>query len=220
MSEEHSDQSTDGGTDQEIDPERLRAELAQIKDAMGIKERYPTRFTLWLVFGVCVLAASLGSQVIALRGLEPLLHSVVWFASIGVGGLYRGVTQSETSNGSRHTTQAKPRLWLQFGAVFTMYLVFVFTIGAATAIQPDILESLIFSLTVALVGVAYLVVGESLRAYYIRRRDRWAFYVGGGWMVLLAVAIPNVELLETWGYTAFGVLYGAHAVASYFVLSS
>jgi hypothetical protein len=39
-------------------------------------------------------------------------------------------------------------------------------------------------------------------------------------MLLLAVAIPNVELLETWGYTAFGVLYGAHAVASYVVLSS
>jgi hypothetical protein len=231
MSEERTDQITDGGDkqatggvrgggQQEIDPEQLQAELTQIKDAMGLQERYPSRFTLWLVFGVCVLLASLGSQVIALRGLAPSLHSVVWFLSIGGGFLYQGVSQSETDTGSRHSTQAKPRLWLQFAAVFALYFVVVFGLGSVTVLESSSLESLIFSFTIALVGVAYLVVGESLRAYYIRRRDRWAFYTGGSWMLLLAIAISNVELLETWGYTAFGILYVVHAVASYVVLSS
>jgi hypothetical protein len=231
MSKEHSDQITDGGNtqatgggsegeQQEIDPERLQAELAQIKDAMGLEERYPSRFTLWLVFGVCVLLASLGSQAIALQGLPPSLHSVVWFGAIAAGGVYQGWSQRETNTSSPHSSQAKPRLWFQFAAVFAVYFVAVFSLTSLTEIQPDTLESLIFSLTVALVGVAYLVVGESLRAYYIRRRDRWAFYVGGAWMILLAIIIPNFELLETWGYTAFGVLYAAHAVASYVALSS
>lgn len=231
MSEEHSDQIADGGNErvagntkkseqQEIDPERLKAELAQIKDAMGLEERYPSQFTLWLVFGVCVLLASFGSQFIVLRELSPLFHPVVWFVLIGAGGLYQGWSQHETASSSRHSDQAKPRLWVQFGAVFTLYLVVVFTIGTVTDAPAETVESLIFSRSVALVGVSYLVLGESLRAYYIRRRDRWAFYIGGGWMVLLAIVIPNVELLETWGYTAFGALYFVHAVASYVALSS
>lgn len=231
MREENDDRATDGGNrrvaggdgegeHQEIDPERLRAEVAHIKDAMGLEERYPSRFTLWPVFGVCVLLASLGSQVIALEELSPLLHPAVWFVSVGAGGLYQWWSRPETDGGSRRSSQAKPRLWVQFGAVLAVYGVVVVTVGSVTDVQSGALESLIFSRSVALVGVAYLVLGESLRAYYIRRRDRWAFYVGGAWMVLLAAVIPGVESLETWGYAVFGILYFVHAVASYVALSS
>jgi len=78
---------------------------------------------------------------------------------------------------------------------------------------------LLFSLIVALVGVAYVVVGESLKAYQIRRRDRYAFYVGGAWMLVLAVLIPNIEILQTWGYATYGLLYAVHAVGSYVYLA-
>ena len=74
------------------------------------------------------------------------------------------------------------------------------------------------SLVVGLVGVAYLVVGEALRAYYIRRRDRFAFYVGGAWMLVLAALLPSIEFFHTWGYATFGVVYAAHAVVSYLLL--
>jgi len=104
--------------------------------------------------------------------------------------------------------------------VFGVYFVAVFNINSVASVEPDALESLIFSLSIALVGVGYVVIGESLRAYYIRRRDRWAFYAGGGWMVLLALVIPSVDLLETWGYAVFGILYFVHAVVSYVALLS
>jgi hypothetical protein len=96
MSEERTDQITDGGDkqatggvrgggQQEIDPEQLQAELTQIKDAMGLQERYPSRFTLWLVFGVCVLLASLGRVVCGVR--RPLALEMLPGRAITVVGL-------------------------------------------------------------------------------------------------------------------------------------
>lgn len=204
---------------EEIDPEALRQEVEQIKDAMGLQERYPSQFALWLVFGVLVLLASLGSQLIVYRDLPGYYHPLVWFGFVGVGAAYQWWSlQNDASNRAR-PTDTKPRIGLQFAAVFAMYVVVLFTFGSAIETTAEAESILLFSLPVALVGVAYLVTGESLRAYYIRRRDRWSFYLGGAWMLLLAVVMPNVEMLETWGYTVFGITYAVHALGSYLVLS-
>lgn len=62
-----------------------------------------------------------------------------------------------------------------------------------------------------MLGLGYMVAGETLKAYRIRARDRRAFHAGGLLMVVLGVAIPNVEVLHTWGYAAFGASYVTYA---------
>lgn len=201
----------------DADPEALQTELERIKDAMGLRDRYPSQFGLWLVYGALVLAASLASQFVVLRGLPGWWHPVAWFVPMGAGGLYSWRRQSAERTAASET---KPNLLLQGGAVAALYVVFVFGLAPVLDGAPDRLVSItIFSLVVGLVGAAYLVMGESLKAYFIRRRDRYAFYLGGTWMIVLAAAMPNVATLRTWGYTVFGVTYALHALAAYVVLS-
>lgn len=203
----------------EIDPETLQQEVAQIKDAMGLQERYPGRFWYWIIFGLAVFVASVGSQVIALRDLSPTLHAVVWGVPLGGVGAYQWWdTRGQTSSGVS-STATKPRIGVLWLSVFALVVVVLLTVlPAAEGTGEESTEILLFSLIVGFVGVGYLVVGEALRAYYIRRRDRWAFYIGGVWMLVLAVLMPTVELLETWGYLTFGVAYVGHATVSYLTL--
>ena len=197
----------------DVDPERLQADLDQIKDAMGLQERYPSRFRLWLVIGALVLLGSLGSQVIELEGLSSSLHTAVWLGVWGGVGLY----ELAVGRTSGETTGTRPRVGLQFLAVVVTYPAVLLTVGP---VLPDDTGTIVnFALAVGLIGAGYLVIGEALRSYYVRRRDRWAFYVGGAWMLLIAPLLPNVGVLETWGYSVFGVLFAIHAGASYLVLS-
>lgn len=201
----------------EIDPDALRDDLDQIKDAMGIQERYPSWFHLWLVYAVLVLAASIASQVIVLRGLPGYWHAVAWGGLMGAGGVYQWwLARSEEPT----ATGATPNVLVQFGAIGSMYVVYVLVLGPVLDwLAPRLAAIVTFSLIVALVGVAYLVAGESLKAHRIRARDRYAFYVGGAWILVLAVLMPNVAFLRTWGYVAFGALYAVHGVGSYALLS-
>jgi len=204
--------------DTEIDPEVLRQEVEQIKGAMGLNERYPSEFRYWLVYGVLIALASGGSQLIALYELPNISHSVVWFGLLGAGGIYQW-SKSSPTNIQRSSTGTKPRLGLLYPAVFSFIIVVLFVVFPETDSLPDAQrEIIVFSQFVGLTGVAYLVVGEVLRAYYIRQRDRWAFYLGGVWMLVLAVLLPNVEFLNTWGYGVFGILYVVHALVSYLAL--
>ncbi|MFB6352603.1 MAG: hypothetical protein ABEJ92_00805 [Halobacteriales archaeon] len=201
----------------DADPEALQTELERIKDAMGLRDRYPSQFGLWLVYGALVLAASLSSQLIVLRGLAGWWHAVAWFVLMGAGGLYSWRRQSADRTSAN---DARPNVLLQGAAVAALYV--VFAIGLAPVLDGvtgRLAAITIFSLVVGLVGTAYLVTGESLKAYFIRRRDRYAFYFGGAWMLVLAAIMPNVPALRTWGYTVFGVAYAIHAVVAYVVLS-
>ncbi|MFB6218006.1 MAG: hypothetical protein ABEH77_02335 [Halobacteriaceae archaeon] len=201
----------------EVDPEALRSELRTIKEAMGVSERYPSQFRLWLVYGGLVLGASLVSQFVALRGLPGYWHAVAWFGFMGAGGLYGWYTGSSREGAE---TGTKPNIPLQFGAVFALYFVFLFALAPAFGALEGALRSItVFSLVVALVGAAYLVVGESLKAYYVRRRDRWAFHLGGVWMLALAALLPNVGVLREWGYATFGVVYALYAGGAYLALA-
>ncbi len=202
--------------DPEIDVERLRTELDHIKDAMGIQQRYPGRFRLWLVYGILVAVAATGSQLVSLFELPSWGHWVSWGVTMGAGGIYQGATGEQPSEGSG---EGKPDIWLQYAAAFVYALV---AIAIVSPILPDTANaasgSYVFAIVVGAVGLAYIVVGNSLKSYYIRKRDRYAFYVGGVWMFALAALIPYVELLQTWGYAAFGIVFGLHAVGSYLAL--
>jgi len=201
--------------DSEIDVDALRAELEQIKDAIGLRDRYPSLVRLWLVYGVLVAVASAGSQYVALQDLPEYWHGAIWFVTMSVGGGYQWYAGDRES---RPAAAGKPNVLVQFGAILALYFVFV-TALSGVDLPPETGEIVVFAVVVALVGTAYLVMAESLRAYYIRRRDRLALAVGGLWMLGFAALAPNVEFLRTWGYAVFGGCYAAYAAGAYLVLS-
>lgn len=205
-------------SESEVSPEELRAELDTIKDAMGLRERYPGRIRSWLVYGLAVPIAALASQYIELATLPAWYHAPAWVLTMVLAGIVAGaVTQSDGGPAS----EGKPRIALQFASVLAFYAVIV--VGLSPVLDGaarDIASATVFALVVGLTGVAYLVVGNSLRAFYIRRRDRLALYGGGGWMLAYAALMPNVALLVEWGYAGFGVAYAAYALAAYAVLTT
>lgn len=201
--------------DTELDAEDLRAELNQIKEAMGLHERYPSQFQAWLVYAGLVLLASLVSQAIVTFELPPWGHPVAWFGLIGVGVAYgRYVLPDDGTTGD-----AVPSIRVQGLAVAGYILAVLVAVGplldgageaVGTATQ--------FGLILGGVGVYYLLVGSSLRAYRVRARDRYAFYAGGAWILAYAAAMPRVDVLQEWGYAVFGILFALHGVGSYVAL--
>lgn len=201
----------------EIDVDRLRTELDQIKDAMGIQERYPSQFQLWLVYGVLVGLAALGSQAVVLLDLPGWGHWVSWGVFMGAGGVYQWLATDEYPDGEAGT---KPDIALVYLAVLCYALVVIAAVSPLFAGADEaVVGSTVFAVAVGAVGLAYLVAGNALKAFYIRRRDRLALYVGGLWMLGLALAIPRIPVLQRWGYAAFGIAFGLHAVGSYLALA-
>ena len=203
---------------EELDVDELRSELETIKDAMGIKERYPSQFQLWLVYGLLVALASLGSQLVVLLELPWWGHWLSWGSLMALGGAYQAVGMDDYPDAG--SAEAKPDIPFVYLTVFA-YAVVVLTIIAPLfdGVSGVVASSTIFAVLVGAVGLAYLVAGNLLKAYYIRKRDRQTFYVGGVWMLVLAGVIPHVGVLRTWGYAAFGIAFGVHAVGSYVVLA-
>jgi hypothetical protein len=201
--------------DPELDVETVRAELDQIKDAMGLQERYPSQFRTWLVYGLLVPVAAAASQVVELQGLAGWWHFVAWTVTMSLGGIYQWWAHPD---GYEVASEGKPRIGILAAGVFAYFAV-VAGLLAPLSVSDSLGSVLTFAAIVGLVGVSYVVIGETLRAYYVRRRDRLAFLVGGAWMLALAAAMPNVAALREWGYAVYGVLYALHSLAAYAVLS-
>jgi hypothetical protein len=200
---------------QELDKAALRSEIESIKDAIGINERYGSQFHLWLVYGVLVGLASVGSQAVVSLDLPWWGHWVSWGVLMGVGSVYQWFVSDDTAGG---TAEAKPSIGLLYAAVFGYVVVIIAAMSAFLDGSPSVVGSTVFAVFVGGVGTAYLLVGNVLKAYYIRRRDRLAFYVGGGWMLVLAALLPQVSILREWGYGVFGLAFAVHAVGSYIYL--
>ncbi|WP_254863464.1 hypothetical protein [Halovivax gelatinilyticus] len=202
-----------GETD--VDPDALQADLDRIKDAMGLRERYPMAFQLWLLYGGLVVLAAFGSQAVATFELTRWGHFLTWAGLMGLGSLVARWRFGTFSGGD-----ATPNLWVQTLAVFGLI------VAAFAAMDPvvgdasrTVDEAVTFAVIVSGIGAAYVVHASSLRAYHVRARDRYAFYAGGAWMLAYGPLMANVAFLLEWGYAAFGILFGLHAVASYVVLS-
>jgi hypothetical protein len=206
-------------TDQEIDVDALRTELDQIKDAMGIQERYESATSVWLLFGIAVPLAAACSQYVHLQELPQWYHSIIWLVVLGGGyGLFLAFAD-EGQRWTRSTFEGKPNLWLQFGIVYLAAIPLQTIVVEYTGEMAYAAESsMALSIIVVMLGVAYGVFGSSLRAFYVRERDRWVFYAGAIWMVALGVAIPQSTALETWGYAVYGGCYLVYAIAAYFVI--
>jgi hypothetical protein len=203
-------------SDERVDADELRSELNQIKDAMGIQERYDSATRLWLLFGVAVPVAAALSQWVHLGRHPQWWHTVTWFGVLGgAAALYFAFVDDRPGR----TSAGKPNLIVQFAVVYfaavpIQIIVFAYTgnLGYETE------STLVLSLIVVLLGVAYGVFGASLRAYRVRTLDRWVFYAGTVWMVAFGVATPQVAVLQTWAYAAYGGCCFLYAMAAYLVL--
>jgi FtsH-binding integral membrane protein len=204
-------------SEEEVDPAELQRELETIKDAMGLQERSESATSVWLLFGLLVPIAALASQYVHLERLPQFFHTPIWLGVIGVGVFayfgFSGRREFDIAPG-------KPNVAVQFVVV---YLASIPLQTIASAYAPDLgyeaESALALSIIVVLVGIGYAILGTSLRAYRIRRRDRAVFFAGTAWMVALGVAIPQVAVLQTWGYAAFGGVYFIYAMAAYLLLS-
>lgn len=206
-------------TTDDVDADALRTELDQIKAAMGIQDRYSGAIQQWLLYAVLVAVASALSQFVVLERLSGWYHFPVWVGVFG-GGAFLGTWYLDRHRDEPEPGTPKPSLAFQFAVVFLAFLPIQFVFGPITTEASYLVESAtILGLVLVLLGLSYLLMGNALRAHYIRRRDRLALHVGGVLMVALGVAVPNVEALHTWGFTAFGVTYVAYALGAYAVLS-
>ena len=201
----------------DIEREELREELETIKGAMGLQERYGSELRLWLVYAVLVGLASLGSQAVVTLELPPWGHWLSWGVFIGAGVLYQNVALGDDYGGG--DSETRPGLGLQYGAVLAYALVVLAVVAPLlSGVEGALASSIVFAVAVGAVGTAYLLAGNALKAYRIRRRDRLAFYAGGAWMLALAVLLPRVPFLQRWGYAVFGLAFAVHAVGSYLAL--
>ncbi len=198
----------------DVDPEQLQAQLDRIQEAMGITERYRSAIEQWLVFGVLVAAASVVSQFVYANELPWLWYWVVWIGGLGGGSaLYARLRGESVSWGG---DEGRPDVNAIVGAVYFAFLPILWIVGYYA---PDLTyaENSLLALSVVsvLLGVAYLVVGNVLKAYYIRAGDRYAFYAGGVLLAALGPALPAFEPTRTYPYLVFGGVYLAYSVVAY-----
>lgn len=202
-------------TDEEIDVEALQAELTQIKDAMGIQDRYSAAAEIWLFFGVLVVIAAALSQYVHLKELPAVLHTVIWLG-VFAGGFSVWWLVSDAPSEMTWTTDGKPNLVVLFAIPYAASVPLQTVAGSYVgdlAYQAE--SAMVLSIILIMLGVAYGAMGAGLKAYYIRRRDRLPLYVGTVLLVGLGVAIPTADVLEQWAYAVFGGVYFAYALVSY-----
>ncbi|WP_255192939.1 hypothetical protein [Natronobeatus ordinarius] len=204
--------------DGEVDVDALRADLEGIKDAMGLHERYPSQFQLWLVYAPLTMLAAFGSQAVVTYELPGWGHAAAWGGFMGAGALYAWYVGDEYDEPERGPP--KPGTRVQLLAIVGYLLAVLFVVSPFLEDATALVESAtIFALVVGAVGASYVVTGATLAAYYVRDRDRYAFYIGGAWILVFAVAMVRIPFLQEWGYAVFGVCYAVYGVLAYLSLA-
>jgi len=203
-------------SDGDVDPRDLQQDLDRIKDAMGIAERYESATEQWLLFGVFVAVGSAVSQVLVLERAPGFWIPVVWLVLLAASAL--GLSQRYDY--SYGPGRGDPNVGFQILAAYLGSFAVLFAVGPFLPELGYLAENaLTLGIIAVMLGVGYLVAGETLKAYRIRARDRYALHAGGVLLVVVGVAIPTVEALHTWGFAAFGASYAVYAAASYLVLT-
>lgn len=202
-------------TNEEIDKEALQAEIGQIKEAMGLHERYPYMTKLWLTEGILVGILSIVLQIIVYRDISFFWYGIV---AVGIVIVEQVVFRRIVRNAERTATGPKPSLTVLIVAITLGVFALFFGLDPVIAHQT-VNEAVVSAVVVtALFGVLYLSVGNMLIAYSIRKTDRYAIHIGGLWLFVLAAAITHVPLLQRWAYAAIGVSVIVHGIGSYLVL--
>ncbi|MCU4972481.1 hypothetical protein OB955_06985 [Halobacteria archaeon AArc-m2/3/4] len=197
------------------DKEALRAELGQIKAAMGLREEYPYWWRWWLVEGIGVgllfpliqfgLRDGFSYPLIALVVGVFLGHQLALWRILKD---YEKPTTGVPSWDAWNVTLIAGILAIAIGfGPVTDQLAFEYTM------------TVIFVAAGSVAGVAYLFMGQLLEGYDIRTADRYAFYVGGAWLLVLVAVVPHVPFLREWAFAVLGIGLAIHNIGSYVVLS-
>ena len=215
MSEDHDPAS---GTATDPDPEALREDIDRIKDAMGIADRYEGAPEQWLLFGGVVALGAALSQYVVLERHPELWFFAIWF---GLFGSFGAVLYWRSDGYSWGPGKGEPNVGFQILVVYAGAFLAQFVARPFLSELTYVAESAyVLGIVLVMLGLGYVVAGETLKAYRIRDRDRYAFHVGGVLMAVLGVAVPNVGVLRKWGFAAFGATYLVYALATYQVLTS
>ncbi|ELZ11258.1 hypothetical protein C478_12635 [Natrinema thermotolerans DSM 11552] len=198
----------------DVDPDRLEAELAEIKGAMGLASDHPYWWRFWIVEGVCTGLLFTIVQFWLREGFRPWI--AVAFAGV-VGCCELAKRRLRSSYEPPAAGLPSQRRW--FVAVLAGVIALVVglrpvfeSLGPTNAVRLAIVAA------GAVVGVGYVLMGQLLAAYDVRPADRYAFVVGGAWIMVLSAAIPYIPAFEGWEYAAFGIGIALHHVATYVAL--
>lgn len=199
----------------DVDPDRLEAELAEIKGAMGLASDHPYWWRFWIVEGVCTGLLFAVVQFWLREGFRPWI--AVAFAGV-VGCCELAKRRLRSSYEPPAAGLPSQRRW--FLAVLAGVVALIVGLRPVfEALSPTNAVRLAIVAPGAVVGVSYVLMGQLLAAYDIRAVDRYAFVGGGAWIMVLSAAIPYVPALEGWEYAAFGTGIALHHVATYLALS-
>lgn len=196
----------------DVDRRELQEQLARIKGAMGLEERYPGQRQMWLVYGVAVGGVSVLTNVVFALELPNAAYIALWFVVVGVVAFAQWRLVSGSSGAA-----GEPSWRVLIGALGLGLVALWLSVGdlIATNTEGAIRGAHYFSHALIFLGIGFLIAGTVLRAERIRRRDRIPFYVGGIWILALAGFVPHHRFLQLGGYAVFGVAFLLHAVASY-----
>lgn len=202
----------------ELDKEELQEELDQIKEAMGLHEQYPYWTRWWLIEGVGI---GILFPLIQFVVREP--HPIIVLGFLVLAGGVLLVGQIARSRGIAHYERPPTGVpdwekW-QYPAIAGV----VALVGALLPVLPALKAvsgTYYMVVTVgSMFGVAYLFMGQLLEAYHIRKSDRYAFYVGGLWLLVLTAVLPNIPALRGWALAVLGIGLAIYHVGAYLYIS-
>ncbi|WP_408959647.1 hypothetical protein [Natrinema sp. 74] len=199
----------------EVDADRLRTQVEEIRGAMGLASDHPYWWRFWIVEGICTGVLFAVVQFWLREGFQSWI-AVAVAGVIGCGELTKRRLRSSYEPPA--TGLPSQRRWflamLAGVAVLIAGLRPVFdALGPTNAVRLALVSA------GAVVGVGYVLMGQLLAAYDIRAADRYAFIGGGAWIMALSAVIPYVPALEGWEYAALGTGIALHHVATYVALS-
>ncbi len=204
---------------EEIDKKALKKEINEIKDAMGLKERYPSRASMWLWVGAFVGIACLLSQIVAFSGASNLWYPVIWFGGVSISQILQKKIRKDRKK-EVIKTGTKPSNWIPYLVMLLIAFVVIWNIGPLfDGLDQVEITAYTASTIFLMMGAYYFLMGNQLKAYYIRKKDRNAFYVGGGIFVILSAVVPHFYILQKWMWTIYGIAFLGFSLSTYYVLS-
>lgn len=216
---DNADYTDDSTGDGDADIDALREDIEQIKSAMAIEDRYPGQRRLWLVHGVVVGLAGVLTNVVFVFPWPNAVYILVWVAVFALVGFTQWQTSVRAAT-DVDDPEPKPSWKIVFGTLVAGLFVLTSIVDPVFADVESVLQgAFFFSLAFTVLGMGYLLAGTILRAYRIRARDRYPFYVNGAWILAFAVVMPYVEWLQYFGYGLFGILFFLHGAGTYYLLT-
>ena len=203
---------------EEIDKKALLNEVREIREAMGLHESYPSQAKSWVLWGVLVGIAGILTQIVALKKLPGYYVGTIWIGLMFGIGMPLQIKITNPDESKRPQTGTKPSFGILTVAIFATAFLLAFNVGTLLK-NVDYYESgaYIASTIIAMVGTYYILSGNQLKAYYVRKKDRYSLYIGGMWVLGLSLVLPHFHLLARWCYGIYGISFLVYSLTAYYL---